>query len=77
MNELSLKSVVEESSRELWKGLAILGSYLGAFWLASFSVDWFIFQMLIYIGLFFVTTWLLYRPEVKELAAVAKRFRGQ
>ncbi|MCL0050592.1 oligosaccharide flippase family protein [Dehalococcoidia bacterium] len=77
INELSLKPVVEQSNSELGKGLAILGSYLGAFWLASFLGDRFITQMLIYIGIFCVLTWLLLRNEVKELVVVANGIRSQ
>ncbi|MCL0048435.1 hypothetical protein M1N20_03185, partial [Dehalococcoidia bacterium] len=67
VNELSLRSVVEQTNSELWKGLAILGSYLGTFWLASFLTGWFVAQMLIYIGFFCLVTWLLLHHEVKEL----------
>ena len=74
INELSLRSVVNQSSSELGKTLVILGSYLGAFWLASFLADWLVAQMLIYIGLFCSISWLLLHHEVKELVAMASRF---
>ncbi|MCL0037049.1 lipopolysaccharide biosynthesis protein [Dehalococcoidia bacterium] len=77
INELSLRSVVKQSSSELGKGVAIIGSYLGAFWLASFLADWFIAQMLIYIGLFCSISWLLLRNELKELVVVANGIRSQ
>jgi O-antigen/teichoic acid export membrane protein len=77
MNELSLRSVVEQSNSELWKGLAILASYLGAFWLASLLWDWFIAQMLIYIGFFLLVTWLLLRSELRELVMVANDLRNR
>jgi O-antigen/teichoic acid export membrane protein len=75
VNELSLKSVVEEESKELWRGLGIVCCYLGAFWLASFLADWFVAKMLIYIGFFSLITWLLLGSEVKELAGVADGLR--
>jgi len=76
-NELSLKSVLGERNKELWRGLAILGSYLAVFWLASFLADWFIAQMLIYFGFFCVVTWLLLGSETRELVSVAKRLLNQ
>lgn len=75
MNELNLRSVVGESKRELWKGLAVLGSYLGAFWLASFAADWFVTQILIYIGFFILVTWLLFGSEAKQLIALMNELR--
>ena len=75
VNELSLRSVVEQSSKELWKDMIILLCYIGAFWLTSFLVDWFIAQTLIYICLFALVTWLLLRREVKELVAVVGEVR--
>ena len=75
MNELTLRSVVEESNRELLKGVVILCTYLGAFWLASFLADWFIAQMLIYIGFFSIITWLLLGSETRELVSIANRLR--
>ncbi|MCL0034684.1 oligosaccharide flippase family protein [Dehalococcoidia bacterium] len=77
INELSLRSVVKQSNSELGKGVAIIGSYLGAFWLASFLADWFIAQMLIYIGLFCSISLLLLRNELKELVVVANGIRSQ
>ena len=77
MNELSLRSVVGESSQELGKGLVILGSYLGAFWVASFLADWFIAQMLIYIGFFYLVTWLLVSSEARQLVIIANELRSQ
>ncbi len=77
INELSLSSVVDQSRSELWKGVAIIGSYLGAFWFAPFLADWFIAQMLIYIGFFCLVTWLLLRNELKELIMVANGIRSQ
>ncbi|GAI94203.1 unnamed protein product, partial [marine sediment metagenome] len=77
INELSLRSVVAESNRELGKALMIICSYLGVFWLASFLADWFIAQMLIYIGFFCLVTWLLLRPEAKELVHLANGLRNR
>jgi len=77
INELSLKSVAGENSREVWKDVAALCSYLGAFWLASFLADCFIIQMLIYVCFFSFVTWLFLRHEVKELVAVANEVRSQ
>jgi len=76
INELSLKSVVAESTKKLWKGLVTLGSYLGAFWIASFLVDYFITQMLIYIGLFLLVSWFLLGAEIKKLVNVANELRN-
>jgi len=67
--------VVEQSNKELWKSVAILSSYLGAYWFSSFVTDWFIAQMFIYIGLYSLVTWLLLRSEVRELVIVASRLR--
>jgi O-antigen/teichoic acid export membrane protein len=77
INELSLRSVIGESNSELWKRLAILGSYVGAFWFASFLADWFIVQMLIYIGFFSLVTWLFLGLETKELVSIANGFRNR
>jgi len=76
INELSLRSVVGESSRELGKALVIICSYLGAFWLASFLADWFIAQMLIYIGFFCLVTWLFLRSEIRQLVTVANSIKS-
>ncbi len=77
INELSLRSVIDETIKKLWEGLAIIISYLGAFWLASLMADWFITQMLIYIGFAFLLTWLLLRSEVRELVIVARSLRSK
>ncbi len=77
INELSLRSVVEQSNKELWKSVAILSSYLGAYWFSSFVVDWFIAQMFIYIGFSSLVTWLLLRSEVRELVIVASGLRSK
>jgi len=77
VNELSLRSVVGGNGRELGKGIVVLGSYLGAFWIASLLTGWFVAQMLIYICLFFLITWFFLRHEVKELVALASEVRGQ
>ena len=76
INELSLRSVLEESSKELWKGLMVVVCYVGAFCFASFLADCFISQMVIYICLFSLVTWLFLRRELKELVAVAREIRG-
>jgi hypothetical protein len=73
VNEVTLKSVVGESSRQLWKGLLIICCYLGAFGLASFVADWFITQMLIYIGLFCLISWFFFRSEARQLLVTASR----
>ena len=72
INELSLRSVLETSGKELGKRIITLVCYIGAFWLAFFLADWFIIQMLIYIGCFLLLTWLLLYHEVRELVTVAK-----
>ncbi|MCL0039021.1 oligosaccharide flippase family protein [Dehalococcoidia bacterium] len=76
INELSLRSVIEQSNRELGRALVILGSYLGAFWLASFLADWFIAQALIYIGSFCLVTSVFFRPEVRVLVSMSNRLRN-
>jgi len=76
MNELSLKSMVGKNSRELCKGVAVLCSYLGAFWLASILADWFIAQMLTYICFFSLVTWLFFRHQVKELLVATNGIRS-
>jgi O-antigen/teichoic acid export membrane protein len=77
LNELSLKQVSGENNREVWKGLVIICSYLGAFWLASFIADWFIYQTFIYIGLFFLLTKVALGSEAKELINVANGLRNR
>jgi len=76
INELSLRSVVGQSNSELGKGLAILGSYLSTFWLASFLADWFVARMLIYTGFFSLITWVFLRPETRGLVSMAKGLRN-
>jgi O-antigen/teichoic acid export membrane protein len=75
INELTLKPVVGESSRQLWKGLVIICCYLAAFWTASFLSDWFIAQMLIYIGFFCLVSRVFLRSEAKKLVSVMGEFR--
>lgn len=77
INEVSLRSVSGESRQELWKSLVIICSYLVVFWLAFFLADWFITQMLIYIGLSFLVTWLLLGSEVRELVLVVNGLRSK
>jgi O-antigen/teichoic acid export membrane protein len=77
INELSLRSVVEESKRGLWKGIMIICGYIGAFWVSSLVTDWLAVQMFVYACFFFGITWLFLRDEVKELVAVANVTRGQ
>ena len=77
MNEMSLKSVTSESSKGLWRSLAIVISYLGGFWLASFLVDWFVTQTLVYIGFFLLATWLLLGSETRQLVTLARGWRNQ
>ena len=77
LNELSLKPVSGENNREVWKGLVIICSYLSAFWLASFIADWFIYQTFIYIGFFFLLTWVALGSEAKELINVVNQLRNR
>jgi hypothetical protein len=67
---MSLKSVTSESTKGLWRSLAIVISYLGGFWLASFLVDWFVTQALVYIGFFLLATWLLLGSETRQLVTL-------
>jgi O-antigen/teichoic acid export membrane protein len=72
MNELSLKSVVGESSRGLWKSLAIICGYIGAFWISSLLSDRLVVQMLIYTCFFSLLTWLFFRNTIRELTVIAR-----
>jgi O-antigen/teichoic acid export membrane protein len=72
INEVSLKSVVGESNRELWKSFGIICCYLGAFLLSSQVTDHVWVQMIIYICLFALLTWLLFRHTIMELAKIAR-----
>lgn len=75
MNELSLKSVVGESNRGLWKGLGIICCYMGAFWISSQVTDRIVVQMLVYACFFAVITWLFFRNAVKELVVIFNEVR--
>jgi len=74
-NELSLKSVLEQSSKQLWNGIIIIVCYMGAFWLASFLADWFIAQMFIYICFFSLVSFLFFRRELGALVVLASEVR--
>jgi len=75
INELSLKSVVGESNRGLWKSLGIICCYMGAFWVSSLVTDRLVIQLVIYICLFALLTWLFSRHAIRELAAIAREIR--
>lgn len=77
VNELTLKSVVGAGRQELWRGVIIIFCYMGAFWLASSLSQWFVAQMLIYIGFFCLISWLLLGSEAKELAHIANELRNR
>ncbi len=75
INELSLRSVVGESKRGLWKGMVIICSYIGAFWVSSLLTDRLVVQMLVYGSLFSLLTWLFFRNTVKELIVIVNEVR--
>ncbi len=77
VNEFILKSVIGRNSSEIGKDTMIIILYLGAFWIATLLIDWFVAQILIYICLFLPITWLFFRHEVKQLAAIANQIRTQ
>ncbi len=73
INELSLKSAVQEDNREPWRSVAIALCYAGAFWIASLVVDLFIFQIIIYVCLFSAITYFLLRGEANQLATMVSK----
>jgi hypothetical protein len=75
INELSLKSMVGESNRRLSKSLGIICCYMGAFWVSSLVTDRLVMQLVIYICLFALLTWLFARNTIRELAAIANEIR--
>jgi O-antigen/teichoic acid export membrane protein len=77
INELSLKSVVEENNRGLWKSFGIICSYVAAFWVSSQVTDRLLIQLVVYICLFALLTWLFSRNTIKELVVIAKEIRGK
>ncbi|MGB8707154.1 MAG: oligosaccharide flippase family protein [Dehalococcoidia bacterium] len=74
-NELSLKSTTGANKKEPWRSLLIMVCYFAAFWLSSFLTDWFVAQMLIYVGFFLLVTGLALRSEVADLVAVVNKRR--
>jgi O-antigen/teichoic acid export membrane protein len=77
INELSLRSVVGQSNKTLWKGMAIVCSYIGAFWVSSLVADSLVIQMFSYVCLFLGITWLFSGNTVRELVAIAKEVIGR
>jgi O-antigen/teichoic acid export membrane protein len=77
MNELGMKSVVKQDGQGIGKALVGICCYLGAFWLSTFVTENFISRMLIYISLFLLITWALFRTDVKTLVMVAKEIRNK
>jgi O-antigen/teichoic acid export membrane protein len=75
INELSLKSVVGETNRGILKSLGIICCYMGAFWVSSLVTDRLVMQLVIYICLFALLTWLFSRHTIRELAAIAREIR--
>ena len=76
INELSLKSVVGKTNAGLYKSIGVFACYIGAFWIASLLVDWFLAQMLIYFCFFCLVTWLFLRHQVRELSLIASEIRS-
>ena len=72
INELSLKSIVRESNRGVWKSFGIICSYVAAFWISFQVTDRLMMQVLIYICLFALLTWLFLRYKIRELAVIAR-----
>jgi O-antigen/teichoic acid export membrane protein len=77
INELSLKSVVGESNRGLWKSFGIICSYVAAFWVSSQVTDRLVIQLVVYICLFALLTWFFCRNTIKELVVIANEIRGK
>jgi len=77
LNELSLKTVTGETSKKISRYLLIICGYLGIFWLPFLLTDWFLTQMLIYIGLFSVFTWFFLRLETRQLIAIVNGLRNR
>jgi len=71
INELCLKSTVGESNWELWKSLAIILSYMGAYWITFLLAKCFLVQMMIYLGCFCLITWLFLRQQIQEYLVMA------
>lgn len=75
LNELILKSISGQNNMNIFKGLAVICSYLSVFLLVPLISDSIIYQMLIYIIFFLFITWIALGPEVKELTKIAKNLR--
>jgi uncharacterized membrane protein (DUF106 family) len=75
INELSLKSIVRESNRGLSKSLGIICCYVAAFWVSSLVTDRLVMQLVIYICLFALLTWLFLRNQIRELAVIFNEVR--
>jgi hypothetical protein len=72
INELNLKSVLEQSNKEIGRTLMIICSYISAFLLTSFLSDQFLFQMIIYLGFFSLITYVAFRFDIRELIQLVK-----
>jgi len=73
INEVSLRSVVRQTNKQIMKGLAIIGAYLTAYVIAYSLVDWYVAQTLVYFGMFLLISWILLRSEARELASTLIR----
>ncbi|MGA2158535.1 MAG: oligosaccharide flippase family protein [Dehalococcoidia bacterium] len=71
--EMNLRSTVGGEKGNLLKVLAFFICYVSAFWVSSILVEWFIAQMIIYLCLFLVLSWLFYRRQIMELADIFHR----
>ncbi len=72
INEFNLKPVIKETNWQLWKHFFAIFTYLGTFLIAAFLADWFLTQMLIYMGFFVVVTWSFFRREIMGLSKMVK-----
>jgi len=75
INELILKSILEQNNKKIARSLTIISSYIGVFFLSSFLSDQFIFQMFIYLGFFLLITYIAFRLEIRELIHIVKKLR--
>ena len=80
LNEFSLRRTLDIPNKEIFKGIAAIILYLGAFWI-SIVVDFLLWQFFIYTGLCLVITALLLRRETKLIVSeiinhILKRITG-
>ena len=77
VNEIRLKQTVEQTNKQIMKGIGIIICYIGVFWLSFLLSEGLILQMLIYIAFFLILTWLFFHNEVKMFVAGVKGIRNK